>query len=190
MYSIRTTAIWLVLSTLLLIGCRAAPSATPTSLPSPLPQTVPPTPAPEITWVTYTDWTTYRDSDLGFALQYPPHWQVFTLTQRPGAVYFGPGENNLLAGVRAVEGVTREETVENQVYTLEYRVGGELVERADDKINGYPGVRLVYRSGGIGPFTTWIVAHDERVYIIGATPETGDRSYDEMLATFHFLEDE
>jgi hypothetical protein len=141
-------------------------------------------------WFTYTDWQTYRDIDLDFAIQYPTHWQVFTLTERPKAVYFGPSEDRLLAGIRVVEGVTLEETVENQVYTLEYRVGGELVEKADDDINGYLGVRLKYRSGGAGPFTTWIVAHDERIYIIGATPETGGRSYDEMLATFHFLEDE
>ena len=166
----------------LLAGCRAG-----TVSPLPVSPTAGPTPSPQTPWATYADWPTYRDERLGFALQYPPHWDVYTLPEREDAVYFGPTSEQLLAGVRVVEGITMEETVAHQVDLVEGRVEGRVLSQEADTLNGYPGVRITYLSGDRGPFVTWVLAYQGRVYIIGATTEDGSRSYDEILATFHLL---
>ncbi len=171
---------------LLLGGCRTAGSPAPVFTPPP--PTMPPTPSPQVLWATYADWQTYRDEALAFAIQYPTGWAVYTFPERPGAVYFGPAPERLLAGVRVVEGVTLEETVAHQIEVLEGRVEGELLAQQTGYLNGYPGVRLTYRSGEQGPLDTWVLAYEGRVYIVGAAGEEEMRTYEEMLATFHFLE--
>lgn len=129
------------------------------------------------------NWPEYVNEQLGYRVQYPPHWEVRGEEQR--VTTFGRPDvpEDSFASVRITTGDIEE--LADQLITSLPR--GKVASREWLPFAGRDSLRLVLDLPN-GGFTWWFVPRFELVYIVQAVTDSGQGSFDQMLESFEFLE--